>query len=51
MLEPPQGAATVVQADPMRESGPGKCLDLQDIVQELDQLVGSRADMSKTELI
>jgi hypothetical protein len=36
---------TVVQADPMRESGPGERVDLQDVVQELDQLVGSRADL------
>jgi hypothetical protein len=28
----------------MRESGPGERIDLQDVVQELDQLVGSRAD-------
>src|ERR1700732_332961 len=28
----------------MRETGPGKCIDLQNVVQELDQLVSSRAD-------
>ena len=43
--EPAQRAATVVQSDLMREPGPGKRLDLQDVVQELDQLEGSRANL------
>src|SRR5467141_1407081 len=45
MLEPTERAATVVQADPMRKSGPGKSVHLQDVVQEFDQLEGPRADL------
>ncbi len=44
VVEPAQSAAAVVQTDPMREFGPGECIDLQNVVKELDQLVGSRAD-------
>ena len=29
----------------MREPGPRKGVDLQDVVQELDELIGSRADL------
>jgi len=43
VLEPAQRAATVVQANPMRKSRPGKSVDLQDVVQEFDQLEGPRA--------
>ena len=42
MLEPAQGAAAVVQPDPVRKPGPRKRIDLQDVVQELDQLEGAR---------
>src|ERR1700733_16246997 len=42
MLEPAQGAAAVVQPDTMRKTGPGKPIDLLDVVQELDQLKGAR---------
>src|SRR6202011_5057555 len=45
VLEPAQRAATVVQADPMRKSGPRKSVDLQDVVQEFDQLESPRADL------
>ena len=45
MLERAQRAAAVVQPDPMRKPGPGKRIDLQDVVQELDELVGARADL------
>src|SRR5438046_3651628 len=42
MLQGPQGAAAVVQSDPMREVRPRKRGDLQDIVQELDDLESTR---------
>src|SRR5712664_1936543 len=45
MLEPAQRAAAIVQPDPMRKSGPGKGIDLRDVVQEFDQLEGPRADL------
>src|SRR5438270_12694494 len=45
MLQPAQRAATIVQTDPMRKPGPGKGIDLQDVVKEFDQLEGSRADL------
>lgn len=45
MLESAQGAAAVVQSDPMRKSGPGKSVDLLDVMQEFDQLEGPRADL------
>src|SRR5882672_5791597 len=45
VLEPAQRAATVVQADPMRKSGPGKSVHLLDVVQKFDQLEGPRADL------
>jgi hypothetical protein len=34
-----------VQADPMRETGPGKSIYLQDVVQELDHLIGAGANL------
>jgi len=45
VLEPTQGPAAVVQADAMRKSGPGKRIDLLDVVQELDELDGTRAHL------
>jgi hypothetical protein len=45
VLEPAQRAAAVVQANTMRKLGPGKSVDLQDVVQEFDQLEGPRADL------
>ena len=45
MLERAQGAAAVVQPDAVRKAGPGKRLDLQDVVQELDQLEDARTNL------
>jgi hypothetical protein len=45
MLEPAQGPATVVQPDAMGELRPRKRIDLQDVMQEFDELIGSRADL------
>lgn len=45
VFEPPQAGALVVQPDPMRESRPRECLDFQDIVQELHQLIGASSDL------
>jgi hypothetical protein len=45
VLKPAQGAATVVQADPMRKSGPGKSVGPLDVVQKFDQLEGPRANL------
>ncbi len=45
MLEPPQRAAAVVQSNPVGESGPGKRVGLDNIVQEFDQLIGPRTDL------
>ena len=42
MLQVTQRAAAVVQSDPVRKPGPGKAVGLLDVMQELDQLVGSR---------
>jgi hypothetical protein len=45
MLERAQRAAAVVQADAVRKAGPGKRLDLLNVVQELDELVTARANL------
>jgi hypothetical protein len=38
MLKPAQCTAAVVQSDAMREPGPRKPIDLEDVVQEFDEL-------------
>jgi len=44
VLEPAQRPAAVVQPDAMRKSGPGKGIDLQNVMQELDDLVRAPPD-------
>ena len=45
MPEPAQRAAAVMQADAMRKPGPRERIGLQDVVQELDQFEGARANL------
>src|SRR5438132_4322727 len=45
MVEFSEGAATVVQSNPVRKVGPRKRIWLLDVVQKLDQLVGAGANL------
>src|SRR5713226_8889897 len=47
MSEAAQRTAAVVQPDAMRKSRPGKGVNLQDVVQELDDLVRALANLGK----
>ena len=44
MLKLAKGAATIMQANPMRKIVPRECLDFLNVMQELNKLVGALPD-------